>query len=89
MSSPSTPSPLPTTSRRTQSGVVLRRSGTNTVCVEVERVMRHPLYNKRVTFHKRYLVHDPGSKAEVGTTVTIEEDRPRSRSKHWSIVSSK
>lgn len=75
--------------RRRMSGLVLRKSGDKTVSVEVSRVSEHPLYHKRITRRKRYLVHDGTNTAEVGMRVTIAETRPMSRSKRWIIVKSK
>ncbi len=71
------------------SGKVLRKSGNKTVSVEVSRVSEHPLYHKRITVRKRYLVHDPANTATIGSVVTVAETRPLSASKRWIIVASK
>ena len=67
-------------------GVVVRRSGSKTVAVEVTRVYRHPRYSKTITRSKRYLVHDPADTTAVGATVHIRETRPLSARKRWLIV---
>lgn len=68
--------------------MVVRRSGNKTVAVEIKRVMRDPLYGKTIARTKRYLVHDEENKAEVGQQVTIQETRPLSRQKRWTLVKS-
>jgi small subunit ribosomal protein S17 len=84
--------PTPTkkmTPRRQMQGVVLRKSGDKTVSVEISHVAQHPLYHKRVTRRKRYLVHDADNSAKIGEVVTIAESRPLSTSKRWTIVKGK
>lgn len=72
--------------RRVMSGVVVKRSGDKTVAVAISRTVVHPLYQKRAVRVKKYLVHDPENKANVGDRVTIQETRPLSRSKRWILV---
>lgn len=82
-----TPSPSPMPShRRVLAGTVVARSGDKTVKVEVVRTSKHALYGKQAAHTKRYLVHDPENKAEVGQAVEIQESRPLSRHKRWTIV---
>lgn len=66
-------------------GVVVKRSGDKTVKVAVTTVSHHPLYGKKVVTTRRYLVHDPDNKAQVGETVIIREFRPLSARKRWVI----
>ena len=67
-------------------GTVTKRSGAKTIAVQVRRVVVHPLYHKRHTKTKTYLVHDPAEVAEVGQEVSIEESRPVSKRKRWTLV---
>ena len=67
-------------------GVVVKVSGKDTVKVRVERYEAHPKYKKFRTLTKQYLVHNPGNTAQEGDTVTIEETRPISKTKHFKIV---
>ena len=75
-----------TSNRRTMQGVVVAKSGTNTVKIEVVRYVQHPLYRKQLKRTKNYLVHDPANKAEVGQTITVRECRPISKHKRWMFV---
>lgn len=72
--------------RRRLTGVVVKRSGSKTVAVEIVRQLRHPVYNKSSKWTKRYLAHDSADSVVVGQTVTIEESRPISRRKRWRVV---
>lgn len=72
--------------RRRVEAVVVKRSGAKTASVEVVRQIRHTLYNKRSKWTKRYLVHDEKDQAVVGQKVVIEESRPLSRHKRWTLV---
>jgi small subunit ribosomal protein S17 len=65
--------------------VVTRDVKDKTVSVSVEVLMKHPIYLKRYTFKKKFLVHsDLGVKK--GDKVLIEETRPYSRNVTWKIV---
>lgn len=66
---------------------VIRRSGDKTVSVQVSRVVVHPLYGKRRTITKRYLVHDSNNECQVGDIVSIQQCRPYSARKRWKVVS--
>jgi small subunit ribosomal protein S17 len=69
------------------SGVVVKSAMTDTVTVVVQRYVKHPKYKKYIKQIKKYLVHDPGNKKEVGEKVTIRESRPISKKKSFMIVS--
>lgn len=70
-----------------------RRTGTvltyqhPTARVVVERMKRHPVYEKAYTVSTSYLVHVPAeTNLEIGNVVEIEETRPISRRKSWQVV---
>lgn len=86
MSAETTNKTAPKKQQRELTGVVLRKSGSKTVSVEVSRVIRHPVYRKSLKRTKRYLAHDESEKCVVGETVTIREGRPLSRRKRWTVV---
>ncbi len=72
--------------RRSLQGVVLTDTMDKTVSVRVERVFKHPKYNKYIRRHKKYLVHDEENTAKVGDTVEIAECRPLSKTKRWRLM---
>lgn len=75
-----------TTTRPTLTGTVVKKSGIQTVRVEVKHTKVHPVYKKRYTQTTSYLVHDPSDKVEVGQTVTITVTKPVSKRKRWQIA---
>ncbi len=78
--------PSPTGRRRLLQGQVRRKSGDKTIAVAIQRVKVHPVYHKRSTVTRTFLVHDPKNEAQVGDMVTIQEHRPLSRHKRWILV---
>jgi small subunit ribosomal protein S17 len=72
--------------RRVMQGVVTSKSGDKTVVVNVERLMKHPIYKKTIRRSKRYHAHDEGNSVAVGDKVRIQECRPLSKLKSWIVV---
>lgn len=75
--------------KRELEGVVVRKSGSKTVAVEVVRVIAHALYGKRMKRTKRYLAHDTTDSLVVGDKVVIQESRPLSALKRWIVLPKK
>jgi len=71
---------------RTLRGVVVASKMQDTITVLVERFVKHPKYKKYQRRSKKFLVHDQGNTAEVGTTVEIRETNPISKRKHFELV---
>tara|TARA_B100000676_G_scaffold219871_1_gene216860 strand:+ start:2838 stop:3059 length:222 start_codon:yes stop_codon:yes gene_type:complete len=67
-------------------GVVTSKSGDKTVVVNVERLMKHPIYKKTIRRSKRYHAHDEGNAVKVGDMVRIKECAPISKLKCWMVV---
>ena len=70
---------------KTREGVVVSDKMTKTRVVVIERVFRHPQYERVVTRSKRLKAHDEDNSSKVGDRVLIEETRPLSREKRWRI----
>ena len=76
-----------TTGKRKQRvGEVVSNKMTKTIVVRVERRFPHPQFKKIVTSYKKFYAHDEQSTAKVGDTVRIEESRPLSKLKRWTLV---
>lgn len=73
--------------RKVRQGVVVSDKMDKTVTVQVERLVRHPMYKKYVRQRKKYAAHDPDNAARTGDVVTIVETRPLSRTKRWRVRS--
>jgi small subunit ribosomal protein S17 len=66
-------------------GTVVAAKMTKTIVVQVDRLVEHPLYGKRIRQRKRYMVHDERSECGEGDRVLIIETRPLSRNKRWRL----
>jgi small subunit ribosomal protein S17 len=72
--------------RRSKTGRVVSDKMDKTVVVSVERLRRHPIYKRVVRLSSKFKAHDQENSARVGDTVRIEESRPLSREKRWTVV---
>lgn len=72
--------------RKTLKGEVVKVIDDFTVKVEVERKQPHPLYKKIIKSHKTYLVDASNNEVNVGDYVTIEECKPKSKSKTFKLI---
>ena len=72
--------------RKQRVGEVVSNKMTKTIVVRVERRFPHPQFKKIVTSYKKFYAHDEKSEAKVGDTVCIEESRPLSKLKRWTLV---
>jgi len=71
--------------KKTREGVVVSDKMTKTRLVQIERVFRHPRYERVVRRAKRLKAHDEANLSKVGDRVLIEETRPLSKDKRWRI----
>jgi small subunit ribosomal protein S17 len=72
--------------KKTREGVVVSDKMTKTRVVVIERVFRHPQYERVITRSKRLKAHDEKNASKVGDRVLIEETRPLSKEKRWRIL---
>jgi len=70
---------------KTKEGVVVSDKMTKTRVVAIERVYRHPRYERVITRSKRLKAHDETNASKVGDRVLLEETRPLSKDKRWRI----
>tara|TARA_B100001758_G_C17814707_1_gene306234 strand:- start:225 stop:470 length:246 start_codon:yes stop_codon:yes gene_type:complete len=73
--------------KRLLSGVVVS-SHSKTIVVEVTRRVKHKLYKKIIKRTKKYHAHDENNDHKIGDMVTIQESRPISKIKSWTIYDS-
>jgi small subunit ribosomal protein S17 len=71
--------------RKTREGVVVSDAMSKTRVVQIERVFRHPRYQRVITRSKKLKAHDETNTSRAGDRVLIEETRPMSRGKRWRI----
>ena len=71
--------------RKTMVGRVVSDRMEKTRVVVVQRLVKHPLYQKYIRRRARYKVHDEANSSRVGDRVVIVEARPLSREKRWRL----
>ena len=68
-------------------GEVVSDKMDKTVLVRVERKIPHPVYKKYINRSKKYSVHDEENKFKIGQLVSIQENKPISKTKKWIVIS--
>jgi small subunit ribosomal protein S17 len=72
--------------KRILQGVVVSDKNDKTIVVKVERRLRHPVLKKTVRVSKKYHAHDETNAAQLGQVVRIQEMRPLSKLKRWTLI---
>ncbi|MFA6320731.1 MAG: 30S ribosomal protein S17 [Candidatus Omnitrophota bacterium] len=72
--------------RKERIGTVISDKMDKTITVRVERMMRHPVYNRSVKKATTFKAHDESNTAKTGDVVRIQETRPLSKTKRWRLV---
>ena len=67
-------------------GLVVSDKMNKTIVVAVENRAADPKYGKIVVQTKRYKAHDEENKCKQGDRVRIQETRPLSRTKRWTVI---
>lgn len=66
-------------------GVVVSNKMNKTVIVSVERLVKHPMYQKYIRRQTKFAAHDETNACRIGDKVQITESRPLSHSKRWRV----
>ena len=72
--------------RKVMQGTVTSNKMQKTVVVQVDRKVRHPLYEKFVPQRTKLYAHDENNEAKVGDIVEVTQTRPLSKMKSWRLV---
>ena len=72
--------------KRVLIGTVVSDKADKTVTVRVDRRVKHPLYGKIIRRSKKYHAHDADNAFRIGEQVRIEECKPISKSKAWTVI---
>lgn len=67
-------------------GTVVSDKMQKTAVVAVERYTKHPKYGKFITSTKKYKAHNEGDVFKTGDRVEIQETRPLSKDKNFTIT---
>lgn len=71
---------------KTQTGVVINKTGNKSLKVAIDYKLQHPKYGKYISRRTKLGVHDEHNQASVGDLVEIAECRPYSKTKSWRLV---
>lgn len=71
---------------RTIVGHVASSKGDKTIVVAVVSRKTHPIYKKQYSVTKKFMAHDEKNEAHEGDRVQIEECRPLSARKRFTLV---
>jgi small subunit ribosomal protein S17 len=74
------------TNARTMIGKVVSDKMQKTIVVVVERTVKHPKYGKIIKRRTKLHAHDENQVCKIGDTVKIQETRPLSKMKSWTLV---
>ena len=67
-------------------GEVVSNRMHKTITVQVERRVRHPMYERVVKRSKKFHAHDEHNQCQIGDVVRIIETRPLSKTKCWRLL---
>jgi small subunit ribosomal protein S17 len=71
---------------QTITGRVVSNKMNKSATVLVERKVPHPLYGKYIRRSTKLHIHDKNNECQEGDLVTIQECRPMSKTKFWTLV---
>ena len=72
--------------KRVLKGLVVSDKLDKTITVLVSRKVMHPVYKKYIKRSKKYSAHDAENKFKIGELVTIQENKPISKTKKWVVI---
>jgi len=72
---------------RNLTGTVVSNKMDKSITVLVERRIKHPIYGKYIKRSKKIMAHDEENQCHQGDTVTIQESKPISKNKTWTLTS--
>ncbi|MCK8602674.1 30S ribosomal protein S17 [Syntrophobacteraceae bacterium DRH4] len=72
--------------RKVRLGTVISNKMDKTVVVTIERLVPHPMYRKYIQRRSKLKAHDSDNSCQIGDRVLIEQSRPLSKTKRWTVV---
>lgn len=73
--------------KRTLVATVVSASMDKSAVVKMQRLVKHPLYGKFIKKTTKLSIHDENNECSVGDVVLVEQCRPISKTKSWTLVS--
>ncbi len=75
-----------TKNRKTLIGVVVSDKMDKTAVVQIQSLVKHPVYKKYVRRYTKVKAHDEKNECGIGDRVKVRECRPLSKTKRWIVV---
>jgi small subunit ribosomal protein S17 len=72
--------------RKTRIGWVVSNKMQKTIVVAIDRLLRHPQYNRVIKRTSKLYAHDEKNQCQIGDKVLVMETRPLSKLKRWRLV---
>jgi len=72
--------------RKLRLGRVVSDKMDKSIVVVVERLIRHPLYERVIRRTSKLVAHDETNECRTGDRVKVMETRPQSKTKRWRLV---
>jgi small subunit ribosomal protein S17 len=67
-------------------GIITSDKRDKTVTIQVDTMVRHPVYKKFVKRTSRFSAHDEANEYKEGDTVVVQECKPFSKTKTWRVI---
>ncbi|NLP18417.1 MAG: 30S ribosomal protein S17 [Firmicutes bacterium] len=75
-----------TNGRKVRYGTVVSDKMEKTIVVEVQSIVRHPLYKRTMKRTTKLKAHDENNSCRIGDRVKVVSTRPLSKSKRWRLA---
>ncbi|MDP2960664.1 MAG: 30S ribosomal protein S17 [candidate division Zixibacteria bacterium] len=72
--------------RKIRMGRVVSNRMQKTIVVVVQRLLRHPVYQKTIKKSSKLYAHDEKGECQIGDLVKVMETRPLSKLKRWRLL---
>ena len=72
--------------RKTKVGWVVSNRMEKTIVVAIDRLLRHPRYDRVIKRTSKLYAHDEKNQCQIGDKVLVMETRPLSKMKRWRLV---
>jgi len=72
--------------RKERIGLVVSDKMEKSCVIQVDRKVKHPMYEKIMKKSSKLMVHDENNQCGIGDTIRVMETRPLSKHKRWRLV---
>lgn len=72
--------------RKTRIGWVVSNKMRKTIVVAIDRLLRHPQYDRVIRRTSKLYAHDEENQCQIGDKVLVMETRALSKLKRWRLV---